>query len=398
MQLIIQQFFDRIESELGYKPDIEKYFDFINLLIKEDMPATVEERKKCLYGFARFLFCERERDEPRFKQIFDVIFEKERAELDQIAKVEKEEEKIEKKEASSKKNTDVIEEEGDDELFYEEPETKEIPTPWTENVPDKYLNFKTELTGSASSNTNKKKEAFDNEYVYSNDYHIISFREMIQSWRYFRLTQPLGFSDEPDVPALIQQVAQDGMFTEMKYKKAFVNREDSLLIFADRRGSMAPFHGLVDSLVKTAKREGGHHKAQVYYFQNYALDYVYANPHFTHPKRVDAVLSKVSQLHSYVMIISDAGASKGHLNKGRIAATGFIEQANGQYEMDRNSFLSKLLRLTKDVVWLNPMPRDRWKGTSAEIIAQMPAVKMYSLHDSNRLGFTFAVKDLLYEG
>jgi uncharacterized protein with von Willebrand factor type A (vWA) domain len=125
---------------------------------------------------------------------------------------------------------------------------------------------------------------------------------------------------------------------------------------------------------------------------------VYQKPYFTHPKRVDAVLSKVSRLHTYVLVISDAGAAKGYLNKGRVAATGFIQNKDGQYELDNNSFFSKLLSLTKDVVWLNPMPRNRWKGTSAELIAQMPAVKMYSLHDSNRLGFTFAIKDLLYEG
>ena len=392
--LIIQQFFERIESELGYRSDIDKYFDFVTLILAEDLPDTLEERKKCLYGFARFLFCERERDEPRFQQVFDNIFEKERAALDSAFVNDPEKEPTTAKNETKKSKADHRREQSGQTQFLEEEDTKEIPTPWSTKTPDKYLNFKAELPQLTESLQKVEVEPYDEEYVYSEDYHIISFRQMIQSWRYFRLTQAFGFSTDPDIPAMIQQVAKDGIFTEMIYQKALVNRDDSLLIFADRRGSMTPFHGLVDSLIRTARREGGHHKAQVYYFQNYPMDYVYARPYFTQPKRVDAILSKASQQHSYVLVISDAGAAKGHLNKGRVAATGFIENEKGGYELDRDSFISKVLHLTKDVVWLNPMPRNRWKGTSAELIAQMPMIKMYSLHDSNRLGFTFAIKDL----
>lgn len=404
-QLIIQQFFVGVERELGYKPDIEKYFDFIKILMSEQLPDNLEARQKQLYGFARFLFCERERDEPRFEQIFNAIFEQERLSLDGKLEIKTEQDapaeddanlsETEKKDSSP--STEQAQEDDDVDEFYDETEEEEIEKPWEEDVQEQYINFNTSPFHNSESHKTDDK-FYDSDYVYSDDYHVINFRQMIQSWRYFRLEQPMGFSDKPDVEAMVHQLAKDGLFTKMQYKPAFVNRPDSLLIFADRRGSMTPFHGLVDSLIRTATMEGGHHKARVFYYQNYPLDFVYKNPYLTIPQNVDAVLSKVSALHTYVLIISDAGAAKGHLNMGRVNSTGFISDKDGNFELDQSSFLGKLLRLTKDVVWLNPMPRNRWKGTSAEVISKMPAIKMFSLYDSNRLGFTFAIKDLLYEG
>lgn len=409
-QLIIQNFFRRIKVELGYSPDLDKYFDFLTVLLSSELPDELAQRKERIYRIARFLFCEKERDEPRFQQIFDRVFEQERMALDRIF--------VPLKDTSGPTVTTSPgaaggqkEESSEEIALDEEGDNRSVHKPW-ETVPsDKYLNFSLSLSTPAGTAFQQQEAAsYEDEFVYSNDYHIISFREMIQSWRYFRLHQPMGFSNEPDIPAIIDQVARDGMFTELKFKRAYANREDALLILADRRGSMTPFHSLVDNLLQTARLEGGHHKAQVFYFQNYPLNFVYRTPFFTQPVSLKEVLSNVSLEHTYVLIISDAGAAKGNLSSGRIEATGIIqakdkdgrpvtnEKGQPVYELDESSFLGKLLRSTKDLVWLNPMPRDRWEGTSAGIIAHTPKVKMHSLHDSNRLGFTFAIKDLLYEG
>ncbi|MCB0520638.1 MAG: hypothetical protein H6577_00280 [Lewinellaceae bacterium] len=409
--LIIQRFFDQIERELGYSPNLDKYFDFLKMLMAKPMPDGVEQRRKVVYKTACYLFCERERDEQRFQQIFDRIFDSERELLEEWldkAKVEKVEQKnvVNQKPADTPVSTPVK-----DKKLLEEDDDAPVTKPWEGSTPDKYLNLSIGLSDTENtSQAVEDAESYEDDFFYTNDYHLITFREMIQGWRYFRLQQPLGFSDEIDIPAIIQDITREGMFTELRFKKAFLNREDSLLILADCRGSMTPFHSLVDSLVNTAKKEGGHHKAQVYYFQNYPMHYVYQTPYFTSPKHVNAVLSRVSSEHTYVLIISDAGAAKGVVNENRLNATGVVPKTDKDgnvetneagkpiYTLDQGSFLGELLRCTKDVVWLNPMPRNRWRGTSAEIMANTPKVKMYSLYDSNRLGFTFAIKDLLLEG
>lgn len=409
--LIIQRFFEQIERELGYMPDLDKYFDFLKMLMVENLPEGAEERKLAIFKIAHYLFCERERDGLRFRQIFDHIYDTEKESLGQWlgeVKEEKEDQKSTGPKKMADQNTAAPIKE---KKLLDEDDDVPVAKPWQGTTPNKYLHLSINLSEAESAKSSLgNAESYEDDFFYTNDYHLITFREMIQGWRYFRRQQPMGFSDEIDVPSIIQQITQEGIFTELKYKKALINREDSLLILADRRGSMTPFHGLVDSLVNTAKKEGGHHKAQVFYFQNYPLHYVYQTPYFTQPKHVNAVLSRVSSQHTYVLIISDAGAAKGAVNDKRLEATGIVPKTDQDgnptlddygkplYTLDEGSFLAELLRCTKDVVWLNPMPRNRWRGTSAEVLANTPKVKMYSLYDSNRLGFTFAIKDLLLEG
>ena len=391
-------------------PDLDKYFDFLKMLMVGNLPEGAEERKKAVFKIAHYLFCERERDGQRFQQIFDHIYDAEKEGLEQWlgeVKAEKQAEKspVQQKTADTGTTAPIKEKN-----LLDDDDDVPVAKPWQGTTPNKYLHLSINLSEAEHAKTALEQAAgYEDDFFYSNDYHLITFREMIQGWRYFRRQQPMGFSDEIDVPSIVQQVVQEGIFTELKYKKALINREDSLLILADRRGSMTPFRGLVDSLVGTAKKEGGHHKAQVFYFQNYPLHFVYQTPYFTQPKHVNAVLSRVSSQHTYVLIISDAGAAKGAINDKRLEATGIVPKTGEDgnpaldddgrplFTLDEGSFLAELLRCTKDVVWLNPMPRNRWRGTSAEVLANTPKLKMYSLYDSNRLGFTHAIKDLLRE-
>jgi hypothetical protein len=73
-----------------------------------------------------------------------------------------------------------------------------------------------------------------------------------------------------------------------------------------------------------------------------------------------------------VLIISDAGAARGHRTQERIRAI--------------TRFLFQLKRYTSLIAWLNPMPEERWLGSSAEVIAQM--VPMYQM---DNIGLSNAV-------
>ena len=66
-----------------------------------------------------------------------------------------------------------------------------------------------------------------------------------------------------------------------------------------------------------------------------------------------------------ILIVSDAGAARGYLNEDRIQQT-----------------YTLLHRLRKHrIAWLNPLPRERWKNTSADIISDF--VHMFETGDDN---------------
>jgi uncharacterized protein with von Willebrand factor type A (vWA) domain len=56
-----------------------------------------------------------------------------------------------------------------------------------------------------------------------------------------------------------------------------------------------------------------------------------------------------------LLVVSDCGAARGFLNRSRAAQVRvFLEAANRQM---------------RRVVWINPMPADRWRGTTADAAA-----------------------------
>ena len=66
-----------------------------------------------------------------------------------------------------------------------------------------------------------------------------------------------------------------------------------------------------------------------------------------------------------VRVVSDGGAARGYRRLERIRAT--------------TGFLLKLRRATNLIAWLNPMPRDRWEGSSADIMANI--IPMFQMDD-----------------
>ena len=75
-----------------------------------------------------------------------------------------------------------------------------------------------------------------------------------------------------------------------------------------------------------------------------------------------------------VLIISDGGAARGNYDQHRVEQT--------------SRFLQKLAGFTPNIAWLNPTPRERWLGTSAEAIRSKASVAMFTL---DRAGLDAAV-------
>ncbi|MEO0374650.1 MAG: VWA containing CoxE family protein [Cyanobacteria bacterium P01_A01_bin.17] len=186
-------------------------------------------------------------------------------------------------------------------------------------------------------------------------YYPISRRSMVYNWRYLRRPVADGPLDVLDINATVQQVTRQGFYIAPVY----VRRERNaarLLLLLDQNGSMTPFHHFTRDLVETAKEESSLSSENVgaFYFQNVPSGSVYRDAYLTESVDIDQVL-ETCDAGTSVLIVSDGGSARGYRTRGRVRGI--------------SRFLFQLKRYTSLIAWLNPMPKNRWEGSSAEIIA-----------------------------
>lgn len=184
-------------------------------------------------------------------------------------------------------------------------------------------------------------------------YWPVSRRSMQYSWRYLRRPVADGPRNVLDLQATVEQVARQRFFLAPVYRRQEVNRAH-LMVLVDQGGSMTPFHRFTRDLVETAMEEQSLSQVGVYYFYNVPTSHIYEDHYRRTPISLETVLSQCD-LETSVLIVSDAGAARGHRKPDRFRAT--------------TTFLAQLKKRTNLIGWLNPMPADRWEGTTAEMIS-----------------------------
>ena len=194
-------------------------------------------------------------------------------------------------------------------------------------------------------------------------YYPINRRLMVYNWRYLRRLVVDGTLDVLDINATIERATHQGFYLSPVYRRRERNHAH-LLLLLDQNGSMTPFHRFSRDLVETALYESSlqQEKVNVFYFHNVPGTSVYQDLYLTEPIALQTVLASCDNQTS-ILIVSDAGAARGYRELKRIRST--------------TSFLFKLKRYTSLIAWLNPMPEERWLGSSAEIIANL--VPMYEM-------------------
>jgi uncharacterized protein with von Willebrand factor type A (vWA) domain len=210
------------------------------------------------------------------------------------------------------------------------------------------------------------------------DYQPVSRRQMKQSLRYLRQRVREGPREELDLDATLAKVDREGVFTEPVLVPRRVNVAE-LLLLVDREGSMVPFHALAQRLVETAIRGGRFRRATAYYFHNVPRDSLYRDPARLEAWPVGEVLAEQDPRRVHGLIVSDAGAARGSLSRERLQAW--------------ERFLQRLRQRLPRIAWLNPVPPERWPGTTAEVLARR--IPMFEL---SRRGLDRAVTSLRARG
>jgi uncharacterized protein len=243
-------------------------------------------------------------------------------------------------------------------------------------TPDLILKIEDEVqvAKAVSLATARNGDSTYDYFVQTDEYFPITRRQMKQSWRYLRRPVREGPPVELDIETTVNEIGRLGMLLEPAFVPRRINQAE-LLLLIDQGGSMVPFHSLSRRLAETALRGGRLGKTNIYYFHNCPVEYLYHDPAHQEAKLIEDILDGLHYSRGGVLIFSDAGAARGSFSLERVEMT--------------KAFLDRLKQKNRYLVWLNPMPRSRWPGTTAgELMYLIP------MFDVSRQGLDNAISVL----
>jgi uncharacterized protein len=213
----------------------------------------------------------------------------------------------------------------------------------------------------------------------------LTHREVAQAWRRLRRPVRAGPPVELDVEATIDRRSRVGVATPPVVVPRRRNTA-RLLMLVDRAGSMAPFHPYVDYVTTSIREAGWLESVSLCFFHDIPVEgadvrlldqfggelfpvldpvlaeiepleggQVYADPDLLKPLPLSQVLEQLPA-GTDVAFISDAGAARGRYDAVRL--------------LDTLAFIKALRVHSPRHVWLNPVPKPDWAGSTAAQLAR----------------------------
>ncbi len=214
------------------------------------------------------------------------------------------------------------------------------------------------------------------KFIFTDYFFDLSKRQMQQICRCLPLYLPSGKSQDIDLRASVEAWARAGMIGTPLYQKKQATLNQILLLI-DQDGSMKAFEQLADTFASAleaafeTKMGENKDKVKTFYFYNVPQEYSYKDKKHQQYEKTSQILQALKGTYSSVIIISDAGAARGGNSDARYKAT--------------LRFLIQLKKVCDKIVWLNPMPEERWPKTTAARIKAHLEGNMYALTDAHAL-------------
>jgi hypothetical protein len=348
----------------GFDLGIEEYYVFLDALHGGFRFDNTESHfsKKNLLWLAKTVWLKPNQSKYEFEKIFNDTFE-------QINKPsETKNDKLPNQESTQKseKLKDIEEDKSQQDKKAKSDEK-------TESKEEHLIKF---VLGNTDENSEKSSFDMDNKYLkrnflFTENYFDISQRQIKQSFRSLPIFQPSSISNEIDIEETLQHWAKKGFFEKpiFKRKNSLYN---NVVLLTDNKGSMLSFE-LLGDMLNTALSESFNGQTtkksadyEQYFFYNVPQKYFYKDKIHIKYKKNYELLNQIKRKKSLVLIYSDAGAARGGNSDGRFKPT--------------LRFLLHLKKVAHQVVWLNPLPKERWNKTTAKRISRF--VDMFSLTDS----------------
>jgi uncharacterized protein len=197
----------------------------------------------------------------------------------------------------------------------------------------------------------------------------ISIEKITDTWRVWQETQPPNADQEIDVERTMAGMSPLGYIEEIVWQPAAVNSPE-LVVLVDEGENMQTYWPLVSKLFKTIEQKRIT-PAKIYRFKNYPWRFLY---HWKQPgKSVLAadVLKNLSPERTILLVVSDCGAATGLEDEDRVSGT--LE------------FLERWQKSVRPILWLNPVPEDRWAKTPAAAIQHQLGGRMLTLEQVSGL-------------
>jgi hypothetical protein len=193
----------------------------------------------------------------------------------------------------------------------------------------------------------------------------VTTRALITAWRRFQARVREGPRVEPDVDGSIAKQCREGRLTEPVLRPLRRNRA-RLIALIDVSPSMAAW-SMMTGAWEESIAQGRLGSAAVYYFSNVPDAILYRHRRLREPVEVREALSRHGG--SALLVFSDGGAARGAQSRRRAEQT--------------RDFLKTTGRHWNPVVWLNPMPETRWRGSTADYLAREPRLHMLAMSESS---------------
>ncbi|MBL8398918.1 MAG: VWA domain-containing protein [Candidatus Accumulibacter sp.] len=196
---------------------------------------------------------------------------------------------------------------------------------------------------------------------------LVSLRDMAVLWRRYRRSTRRGPPSELDLAATIRERCRRGVLAQPVCRPRRANSA-RLLVLADTSASMDPWRPFLATLADSLPL-GRLASAELRYFTNLPRRHLFADTDFADSQPCREVLRR--HAGAGLLVLSDAGSARGYLNRRRALQTA--------------AFLAEAASLFPAIVWLNPMPRTRWAGTTAALVAAGANVSMLPLDAAHLL-------------
>lgn len=188
---------------------------------------------------------------------------------------------------------------------------------------------------------------------------LVGQRAMTVAWRRLRRAQRSGPRTEIDLEATIAARCRDGFVAEPVRVPARRN-QSRLVVLVDASASMEPWRRM-QPLLAASLAAGQLAQVRLLYFDNDPCTTLAETAGGGAPCAFEDLLRASGG--SSAIVVGDAGAARGRLDRERIAGT--------------REFLRRARTAWARIAWLNPMPAARWSGTSAARIAREPLCAMF---------------------
>jgi uncharacterized protein with von Willebrand factor type A (vWA) domain len=182
----------------------------------------------------------------------------------------------------------------------------------------------------------------------------LTLETMQGSWKSLRRPERSGDATEIDFEATLDRIQREGFLAEVVLRpERRLGAE--LLLLVDDSEAMLPFRPAFEVLIQ-AVNENRITPAQIYRFTSYPDEYLYEWARPTHAIPFSTVYTRLHRSRTIVLVISDAGAA--------------TRTRNPQRQEGIATFLDQIAPCIRQLIWVNPLPPDRWTFTTAESIAQ----------------------------